>query len=97
MKKHSSKYYYDKNPETWQAKLAYDRKNNKKPKNRRKNRERKRARRALEKEGKVKPFDGKDVDHIRPLAKGGSNGRSNLRVIDKKRNRVLANLSRSRK
>lgn len=41
---------------------------------------RKQARRDMEKEGKVKPFDGKDVDHTVPLSKGGGVGRSNLRV-----------------
>jgi len=30
---------------------------------------RKRARRSMEAEGKVKPFDGKDVDHVVPLSK----------------------------
>jgi 5-methylcytosine-specific restriction endonuclease McrA len=36
------------------------------------------------KEGKVKKGDGKVVDHKKPLSKGGSNSRSNLRVKDKK-------------
>lgn len=49
--------------------------------------ERKRARRMLEKEGKVHPFDGKDVDHKDPLSKGGSNARSNLRVVGASPNR----------
>lgn len=39
-----------------------------------------RARRMLEREGLVRPFDGKDVDHKKRLAAGGSNARSNLRV-----------------
>lgn len=38
------------------------------------------ARRKLMKEGKVKKGDGKDVDHAKPLSKGGTNARSNLRV-----------------
>lgn len=38
------------------------------------------ARRRLEREGKVRKGDGKHVDHRRPLSKGGSNSRSNLRV-----------------
>lgn len=45
------------------------------------------ARRQLEKEGKVRKGDGKDVDHVKPLAKGGSNARSNLRVKPKSANR----------
>lgn len=50
-------------------------------------RARMRARYQLEKEGKVKPNDGKDVDHKKPLSKGGTNDRSNLRVRDAKDNR----------
>lgn len=45
------------------------------------------ARRKMEKEGKVKKGDGKDVDHKKPLAKGGSNSRSNLTVKSKSENR----------
>lgn len=45
------------------------------------------ARRQMEKEGKVKKGDGKDVDHIKPLRSGGSNARSNLRAISKSKNR----------
>lgn len=30
---------------------------------------------------------GKDVDHVKPIAKGGKNGLSNLRVTSKKKNR----------
>ena len=44
-----------------------------KPKQRRNNDKRKAARRLMEKEGKVKKGDGKDVAHKKPLAKGGSN------------------------
>lgn len=51
---------------------------------------RKRARRLMEKEGKVKPHDGKDIDHVKPLSKGGSVGRSNLRVKDASDNRSFA-------
>lgn len=48
---------------------------------------RKQARRDLEKEGLVKPFDGKDVDHVKPLSKGGSVKRSNLRAVPASKNR----------
>lgn len=48
---------------------------------------RKQARRDLEKEGLVKPFDGKDVDHVKLLSKGGSTGRSNLRAVSASKNR----------
>jgi hypothetical protein len=45
------------------------------------------ARAMMEKAGHVHKGDGKDVDHKRPLRAGGSNSRSNLRAIDKSRNR----------
>jgi hypothetical protein len=48
------------------------------------------ARAMLTKEGKVRKGDGKDVDHKKPLRHGGGNGRSNLRVMDKSRNRAWA-------
>lgn len=50
-----------------------------------------RARYALEKEGKVSKGDGKEVDHIRKLSKGGSNDRSNLRVVSRRVNRSKLN------
>lgn len=45
------------------------------------------ARADLIREGVVKKGDGKDVDHIKPVRSGGTNKRSNLRAIDKSRNR----------
>jgi hypothetical protein len=48
------------------------------------------ARRELEKEGVVRKGDGKDVDHKRPLSKGGGNGRSNLRAVEASKNRSFA-------
>ena len=45
------------------------------------------ARREMEKAGKVHKGDGKDVDHKVPLSKGGTNSRSNLRVVDSSSNR----------
>ena len=45
------------------------------------------ARAAMMRKGKVHKGDGKDVDHKTPLAKGGSNNVSNLRVMDKSKNR----------
>ena len=44
------------------------------------------ARRRMERAGLVKKGDGKHVDHIRPLSKGGTNGRKNLRVVSAKTN-----------
>ena len=51
------------------------------------NAKRKRLRRKLEKEGRVHKGDGKDVDHKTPLSKGGSNSKSNARVVSKSTNR----------
>jgi len=45
------------------------------------------ARAEMVKAGKAHKGDGKDVDHKKPLAKGGSNSRSNLRVLSKHANR----------
>jgi 5-methylcytosine-specific restriction endonuclease McrA len=46
---------------------------------------RKRARRLMLKKGLVKP--GQDVDHKKPLIKGGSNDTSNLRAASPSANR----------
>ncbi len=48
---------------------------------------RKRARRSVQKTGRVKPFDSKEVDHKRMVSKGGSNTAKNLRVTSKSANR----------
>jgi len=48
---------------------------------------RNKARRELEREGLVHKGDGKDVDHSKPLSKGGSTARSNLRVKSASNNR----------
>ncbi len=61
-----------------------------KPKNIKKRVLRNKARRMLERAGLVKKGDGKHVDHKKPLSKGGSNKRSNLRVRDGKKNSSFA-------
>lgn len=45
------------------------------------------ARAELAKMGKVKKGDGKDVDHRKPLSKGGGNSIRNLRVRSASSNR----------
>lgn len=45
------------------------------------------ARRQLERDGRVSKGDGKDVDHVKPLSKGGSSAKSNLSVKSKSANR----------
>ena len=45
------------------------------------------ARRKAEKAGKVRKGDGKEIDHKRPISKGGTNNPKNLRVVSRKTNR----------
>jgi hypothetical protein len=58
-----------------------------KPSVKKKRAKRNKARRTLERQGKVRKGDGKDVDHKRPLSKGGSNSPSNWRVKSASSNR----------
>lgn len=48
------------------------------------------ARAEMEKAGLVRKGDGKDVDHKRPIAKGGGNTKSNLRVQSQSANRSFS-------
>lgn len=57
---------------------------------------RNRARREAEKEGTVKKGDGKEIDHKKPLSKGGTNAKSNRRVVSRKTNRSFARDSKGR-
>lgn len=52
--------------------------------------ERNKARSELSKQGLVRKGDGKDVDHKKPLSKGGSNSKSNLRAVPKSENRSFS-------
>jgi 5-methylcytosine-specific restriction endonuclease McrA len=47
---------------------------------------RNKARREALREGLVHKGDNKQVDHIVPLSKGGSNNKSNLRIVDHSEN-----------
>ena len=49
--------------------------------------ERNQARAAMVKAGKAHKGDGKDVDHKKPIIKGGGNSMGNLRVQTKRANR----------
>jgi hypothetical protein len=57
---------------------------------------RNKARRQLEREGKVSKGDGNDVHHKKPLAKGGKNGRSNLAVVPKSKNRSFKRTAKAK-
>ena len=52
--------------------------------------ERNKARAIMEKKGRVHKGDGKDVDHTRPLSKGGKTTPNNLRVKTAHNNRSYA-------
>ena len=41
----------------------------------------------------LKVGDPREVDHKKPLSKGGSNSKSNLRVVSRKTNRAKGNKS----
>lgn len=69
------------------TKAAYDKAYNAKPEQVNKREMRNKARAELMRDGKVKKGDGKDVDHKTMLDGGGTNSRSNLRVVDKETNR----------
>ena len=63
------------------------RKYNAKPYVKKKRAKNNKARRMMEREGKVKKGDGKDVDHRIAQRKGGSTARKNLRVRSRSANR----------
>ena len=65
------------------TKAAY----NKKPSVQAKRVAQNKARRHAIAKGTVTKGDGKDVDHKKPLAKGGSGNDSNTRVVSQKKNR----------
>jgi len=49
------------------------------------------ARATMAAAGKVSKGDGKEVDHKKPLSKGGSTSKGNLRVVSKAVNRKKGN------
>lgn len=52
---------------------------------------RNKARREMEREKGKAALKGKEVDHVIPLSKGGSNRRANLQVISRTANRKKGN------
>jgi hypothetical protein len=63
------------------------------PEVKKKRAQRNKARRMLEREGVVHKGDGKDVDHKRPLSKGGTTTRSNIVAKPKSANRSFKRTS----
>lgn len=49
--------------------------------------QRNKARRIMEREGIVHKGDGLDIDHKKPLSKGGTTTRSNLKAVPASKNR----------
>ena len=47
---------------------------------------RNKARRQAIKDGKAKVGDGTSVEHVKPLSKGGTNGKSNLKIVSRSDN-----------
>jgi len=45
----------------------------------------------------LKKGDGMEVDHVKPLSKGGGNGKSNLRAVKRSTNRKKASSWSSKK
>ena len=65
------------------------RKYNQQPEQKARRAQRNAARREMEKEGKVRKGDGKDIDHVKHKARGKlDNSKSNLRVMDRSKNRA---------
>lgn len=58
--------------------------------------ERNKARAMMEKAGKVHKGDGMDVDHKKPIVKGGGNSKSNLRVVTDNKNRSFRRTNKAR-
>lgn len=53
--------------------------------------ERNAARREAIKDGRLEPNSPKEVDHKKPLSKGGSNKKSNTRIVSRTENRKKYN------
>ena len=73
----------------------YD-KYHKKPDQKKNRASRNTARSKMKTAGKVTKGDGKDVGHKKPLAKGGSNKKSNLKVTSAAKNRSFKRTKKAR-
>ena len=56
--------------------------------------QRNKARRIMEREGLVHKGDGLDIDHKKPLSKGGTTTRSNLKAVPASANRSYKRTSK---
>jgi hypothetical protein len=73
-------------PKSSPAKLKYQKAYNARPAEKHKRALNNAARRKAIREGRAHKGDGTEVDHKRPLRKGGTNASSNLRVIPEAKN-----------
>lgn len=92
-----AQFYEERSQSSWQGTInkEYDRYQGK-PEQIKNRAKRNAARRELMAIGKVHKGDGKDVDHKKPLIKGGGSGRSNLRVQSKRANRSFRRTASAR-
>lgn len=67
---------------------AYEKKRNATPARRKARSMNVQARRIMEKAVGASRIKGKDIDHKRPITRGGTNARSNLRTMSPARNRA---------
>ena len=74
-------------PKSSKAKLEYQKEYNARPENVEKRVQNNAARREAIREGRAKVGDGTNVDHKKPLGKGGSNDKANLRVVSESENK----------
>ncbi len=75
------------------GKRDYKRENelyNSRPEQRKARSERTTARNQAISEGRAARGDGKDLDHIKPISKGGTSARSNTRVVSQSSNRSFS-------
>ena len=75
-------------PKASKAKLEYMAEYQKRPENAHKGVLRKAARREAIREGVAKKGDGKEIDHKHMLDKGGTNDKSNRRIVSASENRA---------
>lgn len=75
-------------PKSSPAKLAYMREYQATEEQKKRRAMRNAARREAIRDGKVKKGDNKEIDHKQRLDKGGTNDKSNLRVVDASTNRA---------
>ena len=81
-------------PQSAARKKEYDKAYNATPQHKKERAMRNAARREMIREGKCHVGDHKDVDHKHMIKDGGSNARSNLRVVSQKTNRGWRGRSR---